>query len=448
MGRNATVRVGVDPDALARDVTLEATALGRGCYVGATESQQGTQLLQDWCVQWAEAGLGFCYVHPRGPEPRELVARLPAERLDDIVWVDYRRSNHAAALALPERQRVTIDPLAGPAPEIATDHLETEPTAGRVADWMAGLTESDTQLDWNLARAASLLLTRLIDADEPTHHDILRALSPVRSGDGATPLFEHISAPAAQTQLEQTHEHDPDAFGHLSQLLGWPFDPFPSNPFLDDPSYAFETAREAGHIVLITGSMPPRGQVDDLDSPASHVLIQTILRRLWEEAQSAATDEPAFPIVLDGAVELTPDDGALVGELCRACDSTPVAPILRGPMPDQLPRYLREIVHPHVECRALCKPHGTDDVAAAAQTGDVDAIEQALETESQSPIDAGTRCLVTTGHEGMLTDDPRAKITTQIAIPHEPPATRHDVETVSEAITESVDRHGVRATWG
>lgn len=452
MGRtpipDGTVRVGFEADDLEREVTLEGAALGHGCYVGASDSQLASRLLQDWCVQWAEAGLGFCYVHPRGPEPRELVARLPADRLDDVVWVDYRRSNHAAALELPERQRVTIDPLTGPAPEIATDHLKTEPTAGRVADWMAALTESDRQLDWNLARAASLLLTRLIDADELTHHDILRALSSVRTGDQATPLWEHISAPAARTQLEQAVEHDPDAFGHLNQLLGWPFDPFPSNPFLDDPSYAFETAREAGHIVLVTGSMPPRGQTDDLDVPGSHVLIRTVLRRLWEEAQTAAADEPTFPIVVDGAVELTPGDGALVGELCRACNSTPVAPVLRGPMPDQLPRYLSEIVKPHVECRAICSPHASDAVEAAAQTGDIDAIEQALDAESRSAIDGGVQCLVTAGNEGMLTGDPRGKLTTEQAILQEPPRTRHDVETVSETITESVDKHGVRAKWG
>lgn len=78
----------------------------------------------------------------------------------------------------------------------------------------------------------------------------------------------------------------------------------------------------------------------------------------------------------------------------------------------------------------------------------VDAIEQALDAESRSHTDAGERCLVSTGHEGLLTGNPRTRTATEQAIPHEPPATRHDVETVAAAITESVERHGVRATWG
>jgi len=77
--------VGRDPDALDGRVTLPAAEIEAGCYVEGDVPQKQTALMHNWCVQWAEAGHGFCYVHARSPAVRDLLSRLPAHRLEDVV---------------------------------------------------------------------------------------------------------------------------------------------------------------------------------------------------------------------------------------------------------------------------------------------------------------------------------------------------------------------------
>lgn len=438
---DGSVRVGTAPEGQNDPVILSAVDLWPGCYVGAAEPQQGTRVLQDWCVQWAENGFGFCYIHPRGPEPRELLARLPAERFDDVVWIDFKRSNRSTELDIPERQRVAVDPLAGPDPGIRPKFLETDPIAGRVADWIAATTEGDHDTDWNVKRLASVLMPQLYGDDGPTRLDIENAASTASVKGTAEPLLQYAQGPVARTQIKHAAECDSDVFTQLFQLLGWPHDLFPSNPHLGEQTYEFASARSNRHIILVTGDADRPGNYSVFRA-GSHLLMQTVLRRLWEEAQSTTDNYPIFPLVLDGAVELSAGEGTLVKEICRKCNSTPVTPILRGPHTDDIPRDMHEFISPNIESRVICKGWETGGVKAAFETGNIDAVERTLEAQLGTGVEEGNYYWVTTGNEGMLTADPREKIDSQIALPNDPPPTRHGIEKVSEVITESVNRHG------
>lgn len=443
-----TVTVGPAPDNTEGDVQIDHAALDAGCYVVGDEPQYRTTLLHDWCVQWAERGYGFCYVHPRGPEPRELLARLPDDRLDDVVWIDYGRTQLADSLDVPPVRRVGVDPFAGPAGDIDTGALVTDPVIGRCANWLAAASESTEYFDWNVARVLETLLPLQIGDDGPDYRDVTTPFLRISLGEDPSLLFEFVDGPAAERQLTQAYAYDDTVFRKVSQCLGDPRDPFASNPLLGTSTYAIEEAITNDDIVLVTGALPDPGPgpVDTRKLIGTHVLVQTLVRRLWERAQSAPTDTTSTPLLLDGITALSPKQDILIPELLEHAPATPLVPILSGPETSDLPDRLTLPIAEHVDTQVKYS-----DPTAPGQpslpSGDIEAMERAIEREQESPIAAGARYRISTGNAGYLTGSPQTATPTRTARPGDPPATRHGPETVAQAITESVTRHGAIADW-
>lgn len=64
-----TIELGLDPDDPSRMVTLPDEAPDNWCYIEGPETHEQTALLHSWCVQWADAGQGLCYVSPGSQAP-------------------------------------------------------------------------------------------------------------------------------------------------------------------------------------------------------------------------------------------------------------------------------------------------------------------------------------------------------------------------------------------
>lgn len=442
-----TIPVGPDPDT-GEPIELSHDAFEAGCYVAGPAAQPRTGLLHDWCVAWAERGHGFWYVHPRGPAPRELLARLPADRLDDVVWIDYARSALAARLDVPPVRRVGVDPFADSAATIDPDALVTPPAVGRSGGWVAAAGEAEQYFDWNVARVLDTVVPLMIGRDGPARTDVTARCSAAVHDDDPTPLVELVDEAAAARQLRQAHAHDDQVFRKVSQCLSWPTDPFASNPLLGEATYAVEDALSRRDIVLVTGALPApdAAQRSPRDVLGTHVLVQTLVRRLWEAAQTAGAAAQPTPLLLDGLPALSPDRGTLIPELLEHAPATPLAPVLAAPelgeLDDRLRLPLTRFVDTRVQYLDPTTP-GTDPLP----TGDNETMARAIEREQSSPIDAGVRCLVSTGNAGLLTGDPRTATPTRTARPPDPPRTRHDAATVADAITASVDRHGTIPAW-
>lgn len=443
-----TVTVGPDPDNTEVAVQISHAALDAGCYVIGDEPQQRTTLLHDWCVQWAERGHGFWYVHPRGPEPRELLARLPADRLEDVVWIDYGRSQLADSLDVPPVRRVGVDPFAGPASDIDPDALITDPVIGRCANWLAAAGESTEDFDWNVARVLETLLPLLVGDEGADYWEVTKVFSSVSLDDDPSLLFEFVDGQAAERQLTQAHAYDDTVFRKVSQCLGNPRDPFASNPLLGESTYDIENTLTNTDIVLVTGALPEPGPrpVDTRKLLGTHVLIQTLVRRLWERAQTAPADATPTPLLLDGITPLSPEQDTLIPELIEHAPPTPLVPVLAGPEIRELPERLTRPIVEHVDTQVqYSDPTGPGQ--PSLPSGDIEAMERAIEREQESPIAADARCWISTGNAGYLTGNPQTATPTRAAQPSDPPATRHGAETVAQAITESVTRHGAVADW-
>lgn len=446
------VIVGEDPNDGDTSVTLTEDALARGCYVTGGVQDQQTALLQDWCVQWAEAGLGFCYVHPRGPDPRDLLARLPEDRLDDVVWLDFRRTKVPDQFDVPAFKRVGLDPFEGPERMIDTSALVSDPIGARTTDFVAACYERYSGVDWNVARILTTVLPWVFGDGEPTRRDLSPALSKVRLDETVEPLLDlapNSDDPTARTHLEHALAIDPIAFVTARQCLGWPLDPFPSNPLLGETTYPLHRALTEQRIVLVTGALPPADIPPlqrDADRLGTHLLVSNVIHRLWEAAQTDAAT-PMFPLVLDGVTELVPEPGVRFREILNHGEDTPLALVARGPPRDDLPEPMGVPVSEHVDTRVVQAGQGIPGIRGTFQSGDLTAAERYLEREQSGVIGEGPLWRVRTGTARSPAVDPPAKGQSRPAVSQEPPAPRRNQDGVADAITRSIEQYGADPSW-
>jgi hypothetical protein len=443
---DCTVTLGSDPDTGA-PVEISHAAFDAGCYVIGADPQPRSTILHDWCVQWADQGHGFWYVHPRGPDPRELLARLPAHRLDDVVWIDFGRRQLAQRLDVPPVRRVGVDPLAGPAPSIDRDALEMDPAYGRAAGWVAAAGESTQHFDWNVARVLETLLLDMVGEDGLDLYEVRRHCSAAFSYDDPTALFEFVADPASERQLRNAYARDDRVFLKVSQCLSDPTDPFVSNPLIGGATYPVEARFPSSDIVLVTGALPAP-DADIINTTAllgTHLLVQTLVRRLWEAAQSAPADAPPMPLVLDGLTALSPAQDVLVPALIEHSPATPLLLVLAGPELRELSERLKLPIDDALDTH-VGYGDSTGPGTPPRPTGDRRAMERVFDRE-RSPVEAGVSCWVSTGNAGLLAGDPRTRTPTRMAQLADPPATRHDGAAIARAITDSLERHGAIADW-
>lgn len=451
LATDAETTVGQDPDDFETPVTLDAAALAGGGYVTADDQQRRTALLQDWCVQWAEQGLGFCYVHPRGPEPQELLARLPDERLDDVVWIDFGRDSLPDRFDVPAQKRVCIDALEGVEDGIEPSTLHTDPITARTTDYVAACSDH-RMFDWNVARILTTVLPWVLGESGPGVHEVRPAIGQAGTAGTIDRLLElqpDGPDPTARAQLTQALDVDRKSFTTASQCLGWPRDPFPSNPLVGETTYPPGRALTEGRILLVTGALPttdaeePQYDAHRLGTP---VLIANVVQRLWEAAQCHRTGEP-FPLVLDGLVDLVPEPGVRLREILEQGTDTPLDLVASGPSREALPKGLGRTVSEHVDTQIVRVAGGTSEDDRSAVTGDTTIAERYLEREASGVVGEGPLWWVRTGTAGTITSNPRAKVRSRPAVPRDPPTARRDPEGVARAIGRSVDRYGAEPAW-
>lgn len=86
----APLWIGYDEDAQRgfREAPLRFESLFRHIWITGTTGYGKTTELLNMMVQWAYAGYGFVYFDPKGRDSRELLRKLPEDRLDDVVWIE------------------------------------------------------------------------------------------------------------------------------------------------------------------------------------------------------------------------------------------------------------------------------------------------------------------------------------------------------------------------
>ncbi|WP_336135369.1 hypothetical protein [Natronomonas amylolytica] len=451
-----TTVVGRNPDDLTQRVTLPDGALDAGCYVEGAETHTQTGLLQSWCVQWAEAGHGFCYVHPRGPEPFDLLRRLPEHRLDDVVWVDIDRRKNVRRYGLPPLTRVAIDQFDVP----SSDGYRIDPVTLRVNAYLDAYA-ADSKFDWVTASVLQAVLPTLCSKDVQVT-EVTRALRKAELDGALEPIERCLTGSAEPRSVFRTaRARDPTAFVRAASMLGMPRDPYPENPLMLETTYDPANAIRNDDILLVTGAIPPaEGQLDGAPRPiGTRLLIAAICARLWEGAKTAAADTGLFPLVLEGLGDIATGEGDLYRQLLAKRADEPLAPVYSGPTTTALPDPLRYAIGDHVGTRlvvagqpdAASHPGQPDEsgheISDALPTPSLDAVERYLQQEATGAVGEGTLCWLQTDAAGRLVGIDDLDQSMRPVRPPSMPETRHNPTVAAEAITASVRRHGAEPTY-
>ncbi len=98
----APLWIGYDEDAQRgfREAPLRFESLFRHIWITGTTGYGKTTELLNMMVQWAYSGYGFVYFDPKGRDSRELLRKLPEDRLDDVVWIEPGSSEHDKTVGL------------------------------------------------------------------------------------------------------------------------------------------------------------------------------------------------------------------------------------------------------------------------------------------------------------------------------------------------------------
>lgn len=465
--------VGRHPDDQSRTVAFPEGALNGGCYLEGSGSPQQTALLHSWCVEWAEAGYSFCYIHPGGPEPRDLIARLPEDRLDDVVWIDLIR-DLPDEFDVPTEKRVTLDPF---------DVPRRYTTAWRSPDEITEFNANDTRLntflaayrehyhcDWSVARTLAVALQAIL-ADECDAKDLRFALSDVagmESIDPLTDLSAFVRGDSGTSQIEAACNRSPIDLYRAANLLGTMWEPFTGNPFVGEASYRSGEAMLNDHIVIVSASLPrAEAQRGDPQIPlvGTHLLAATVCSQFLESAHYRPDPFPTVPLVLDGVEDLAAGPGDLIREVVRHSRGTPLAPVLSGPpstdLDDPLPLAISDYVDTEV---VLAEVHPTgrsnrggdrpaaesdrgSSIPKSLMSGSMDALERYFEAELSGVVAEGALCWLKTDTPGVLVGLDDLDAPTQPAIPSTAPPPERDPAAVGDVIRHSVETFGVETPW-
>lgn len=438
--------LGPAPENPSNHVALPDGALDAGCYIEGPQTPAQTALLHSWCVEWAEAGHGFCYVHPRGPETRELMARLPEDRLEDVVWIDARRKRLAEHLDVPPAKRVCIDPFTIPGHD---DAFAIDPVTARVDAYMDAYAESPYH-NRNVERILDVVLPPLISTDDLEVSDVTNALTKANLGtpEALLALEPFADSQRADREITAAHARDPTDFLAAKHALTNPQDPYPSNPLRGEPTYDIASALANNRIVLVTGTLPQsvRNGGSEIDLYVTQLLVCSLLCRLWEAAQT--TDATGtYPLVVDGFDELAVGEATLFQNVLAHTNGTPLAPVLCGRPIDDFEDPLKLALADHVGTEVTVVDGGDVDLSSVMKTGSLNAAEWYLEREQNSGVAPEGRCWLRTGTDGLLAGTEALEREMQPALLPEMPRGRHSKGPLATAITRSVERHGTIPAW-
>lgn len=443
-------------------VALTNGELRNSCYVQGAVPEQQTALCQRLCLQWAHAGLGFCYVHAGGPELLDLVYALPADRLDDIVWIDLDRQDICSHLSVPKTQVVCLEAFDGPEPPVRERGLISDPIDGRLADLMDICSERD-EFDWNVATLLSAVLPSVFRDDDLTMFGdpgVSSAFMSAQHATDTTPLLELVPSNERETigvQLKRAFEHDPNAVLKAKLLLSTPVDRLQYyNPLGGETTYSFSEGLEENAIVLVRGDFPsphePNGLGAEIAASATQLLTLTVLRRLWEALQARAESgpetetQPVYPLVVDGMGELCAGDGSLFRELLSNQAETPLALIGSGPETNALPEELALEINDHAGIMITFEEHATEGIQRSLVSQDTATMERALANEATNAVADAPVCWVQTNREGVLVGKSRQSETMPVRPFGAVSRQRTDSE-VETALTQSVQSHGRNLSW-
>jgi len=236
-----------------------------------------TKLLLHVALQDAQKDHGLCIINPKGGLINEFIAKLPEERLEDLVYIN------------PAQEPVTsinvLEPQISEEMTLAQKENQKEIIVSDLIDLFKRQSEN-----WGdqFGRVLETLLRAHIDLnikkeDSNTLVDVFRC---VIQGDALTELIDRVEDPVIREQLVRVKE---DMSSYEMEPLQRRLNDFVMNPTIrrvigaKESGLNFQDAVNKGKIILVDIQ---KGEVGDT---VSELVGSIVITKIWAAAQSRVT---------------------------------------------------------------------------------------------------------------------------------------------------------------
>lgn len=407
-----------------------------GLYLTSPDRETRTELLHQQLVQVAAQGRGFCYLHYSTDAPRDLLAKLPTHRLEDVIWLDLKRTSfHRAGLNCHPNQRITVDPLATSDVPATPDDPLTPPALARVTD-ILDIVQPSRRADWATLALCETILTIAVERGASLH-DVELWLG---AASGVTDDLNRLQRTAARvddrlaTAMTTAYRRDSRAIERASDLMST-FTIVPNDKvFRDSTDISIADAVQDDAILIVAGSGACNDYGPEVTLPVrtwgTQLLAAVAIRRVWEALQAPrASRTELYPIAVDGVDRLFARDATIRREVLTNHERTPATPWLTGPAPATCPVQLQELLESTIGAWALVSEEPTEGIRTLLEE---------LNERNQTRSPGGTSISfeacpgwMTFGDTDPMAFDPYPDY------PHQ-----RDREAVAQVITRSCTEHG------
>jgi hypothetical protein len=236
-----------------------------------------TKLLLHVALQDAQKDHGLCIINPKGGLINEFIAKLPEERLDDLIYIN------------PGQEPVTsinvLEPQISEEMTLAQKENQKEIIVSDLIDLFKRQSEN-----WGdqFGRVLETLLRAHIDlnikkSESNTLVDVFRC---VIQGDALTELIDRVEDPVIREQLVRVKE---DMSSYEMEPLQRRLNDFVMNPTIrrvigaEESGLNFQDAVNNGKIILVDIQ---KGEVGDT---VSELVGSIVITKIWAAAQSRVT---------------------------------------------------------------------------------------------------------------------------------------------------------------
>ncbi len=319
-------------------------------------------VLQNMLQQWAYGDHGWCFIDPKGDGASELLQLLPAERLDDVVWIEpgSERNREVGFNFL----NIGLEP----------NHPQYDAAVEALVDDLVSLLRAERYWGARMDRVAQ----NMIRAMHRSSYDytLLDMYYALLTEDNRQQFADHVSEERIEFIQEYTQKIAELSDSSLEPLLGR-FQPWVENPITrrliahrDSPLNISEAVEEGELVVVRNGTE---------STTIANMIATAVMRRVWtaikaRKARPESDRDPYFLVVdeFDAVVNEETDVEAMLSK-ARAMN---MGVTLCCQQPSQLPKSVQNAIFGNCNTLLSFRPGNPSDATAIAKRfGDLSGSE-------------------------------------------------------------------------
>jgi hypothetical protein len=311
-----------------------------------------TQLMIHSMLQDSEKGRGFCFINPKGGAIDQLLAKLPDDRLEDVIYIN------------PDQQRVpainVLEPHVSPAMSDSQRDRQVDILVSDLVSLFKRLSENwGDRFGLNLETLLRAHIRLNIDRDE--QNTLMDVFQCVIDEDALIELMDRVHHPVIRKQLENMHALTEKEMEPLERRINGFIQSDTVRRFITQPqnSINIRKALDQDEIILVDV------QKGTIGSDVAALIGSIVITQLWAAAQSRITlreaDREPYYLYLDEASTFS-SEGSNLEDMLSQGREYKLGCWIASQYLNQLDTALRRALKNNCRTKIFFNPSGSEDV--------------------------------------------------------------------------------------